>query len=199
MSRLAWLSLYLAAAFSFLIEGGWLVHSQAPELERLPTRLGALETVATLPVEPAVLGDQPPERHSYQVVRDPAGREGQLFIAYYRRAQRWSGRPHDVEKCYAAAGWQELEAHRLGGPNRPWSRLFERGDERLRVIHWLERPGCDSEVIDWSTLCSRFADGRGFRQDVASLYLEFPAEAVPEESLLEAAVEALSSALESLW
>lgn len=200
---LPWLALYLCAAFSFLVEGGFLGEPVAPDLARLPARLGPFELLEEFALEPGTLGEQPPERATFRRVRDAQGNEGRLFLAYYERAQRWSGRPHDVEKCFAALGWEEREAHRLDGASRLWSRLFVRTDgessEEIRVLHWLERPGSDRERFTWRELGARVASLRGFRPDVASIYLEFPAGAAPGEAECLAAVSALAEALEGLW
>lgn len=200
---LPWLALYVCAAFSCLVEGGCLGQPVAPDLARLPARLGPLELLEEIPLEPGALGEQPPERAAYRRVRDSRGHEGRLFLAYYERAQRWSGRPHDVEKCFAALGWEEREAERLDGAYRLWSRLFVRAEvertESIRVLHWLERPGPDRERFSWRELGARVVSLRGFRPDVASAYLEFPAGGAPDEAECVAAVRALSEALEGLW
>lgn len=197
--RSAWLALFVGAGFSFLVERGCLGAAVAPDLARLPARLGTLEVLEEIELEPGALGAQPPERHAFRRVRDAQGHEGRLFVAYYARAQRWSGRPHDVEKCYAALGWEEREARHLSEAHRPWSRLFERDGESIRVVHWLERPGADEDQLEWRQLGERLSSLRGFRPDVASVYLEFPADAAPGDAEAEGAVAALSSALESLW
>ncbi len=203
LRALPWLALYLCAAFSCLVEGGFLGRAVAPDLARLPAQLGPLELLDEIALEPGALGEQPPERATFRRVRDAHGHEGRLFLAYYERAQRWSGRPHDVEKCFAALGWQEREAHRLAGAHRPWSRLFARADgeqsESIRVLHWLEHPGPDRERGTWRELGMRLLSLRGFRPDVASIYLEFPADAAPDEGQCVEAVGALSEALEGLW
>ena len=203
LRTLPWMALYVCAAFSCLVEGGHLGRPVAPDLARLPARLGPLEVLEAFDLDRSTLGEQPPERATFRRVRDEHGHEGKLFVAYYERAQRWSGRPHDLEKCFAAGGWQEREARRLGGAHRLWSRLFAReraGEpEAIRVVHWLERPGPDQDRFDPRELVSRVASGRGFRPDVASVYLEFPADAAPDEGDFLAAVSALSGALEDLW
>ncbi len=199
LSVLPWLALYLCAAFSFSIERGLLGAAHAPELGDLPTRLGTLTLGPELELEPGALGNQPPERYAFRLVEDELGNQGRLFVAYYQRAQRWSGRPHDVEKCYAALGWKEREAHRLEEAHRPWSRRFERDGRMIRVVHWLERPGPDEDRLDLRQLCARLASGRGFRPDVASIYLEFEDDFAPGDAEAAAAVAALSRALEELW
>lgn len=196
---LSWCLLFASAAFSLLIESGLLVRPVPPDLERLPARLGSLAVLETVPVEPAALGEQPPERHAFRRVLDADGHEGRLFVAYYRRAQRWSGRPHDVDRCFAALGWEEREARQLEGEHRPWSRLFEREGERIRVVHWLERPGRDSRELGPGSLLARLADGTGFRPDVCSVYLQFDEGAAPDEAELAEAVETLSAAIDGLW
>lgn len=199
LRTLPWLALYLCAAFSLLVERGLFGTARAPDLARLSARLGALELLEALPVEADALGEQPPERHAFHRVRDARGNEGRLFIAYYARAQRWSGRPHDVEKCFEALGWQERDARRLAEAHRPWSRLFEREGRTIRVVHWLERPGPDADRLDGRELLARLASGRGFRPDVASIYFEFEAGAGPDDAECAASVAALSRELEALW
>jgi hypothetical protein len=199
LSGVAWLALFTSAGFTFLVERGYLGRAVAPDLTRLPAQIGTLEVLEEIPLEPGALGSEPPERYAFRRVRDARGEEGRLFVAYYARAQRWSGRPHDVEKCYAALGWQEREARHLSEAHRPWSRLFEREGETIRVVHWLEHPGPDEDQLDWRQLGSRLSSARGFRPDVASVYLEFPAEAAPSDAEAERAVGELSLALESLW
>ena len=199
LGSLAWLALYLCAGLSFLIERGLFGAAHAPDLARLPARLGPFELGDELAIEPGALGSQPPERYLYREVHDAEGHAGRLFVSYYARAQRWSGRPHDVDKCYAALGWQEREARHLDEAHRPWTRLFERDGRRLRVVHWLERPGPDDDRLDARELGARLASGRGFRPDVASIYFEFEADAAPCDEESAAAVAALSRALEELW
>ncbi len=203
LCALPWLALYLCAGFACLLEGGFLARAVAPDLTRLPARLGPLELLEELPLEPGALGEQPPERATFRRVRDADGHDGRLFVAYYARAQRWSGRPHDIEKCFAAQGWQEREAERLDHARRLWSRRFERpsgeASESIRVIHWIERPGPDRDRLAAGELLSRLTSLRGFRPDVASIYLEFPAGAAPDEEACLTAASALSKAIESLW
>ncbi|NOT30702.1 MAG: exosortase-associated EpsI family protein, partial [Planctomycetes bacterium] len=181
LRALPWLVLYLCAGFSLLVERGLFGSPVAPDLARLPAQLGPLQRLELLPFEAAALGQDPPERYAFHRVRDAHGNEGRLFLAYYERAQRWSGRPHDVEKCYTALGWQQREAHRLTEAHRPWSRLFEREGRALRVVHWLERPGSDEDRLDPREFGARLVSGRGFRPDVVSIYLEFEAELAPSD------------------
>ncbi len=199
LSTLPWLALYLCAAFSLAIERGLLGAPRAPDLAALPARLGAFALGPEIELEPGALGKQPPERHAFRLVTDARGNEGRLFVAYYERAQRWSGRPHDVEKCFAALGWQEREVHRLEEAHRPWSRRFERDGRTIRVVHWLERPGPDEDRLELRQLGARLASGRGFRPDVASIYFEFEEGFAPDDAEAAAAVAALSRALEELW
>ena len=109
---LGWLTLFGAAAFSALVESGALGRARAPEFARLQTNLGVLKLGPELDFDVEALGSTPPERFAFFPL-EVEGHTGRLFLAYYERAQRWSGRPHDLEKCYAALGWQEREAHQL--------------------------------------------------------------------------------------
>jgi len=196
---LSWILLFVAGAFSLLIESGLLIQPVPPDLSRLPERLATIELLEDLPVDPQALGEQPPERYAYRRVRDIHGHEGKLFVAYYLRAQRWSGRPHAVDRCFVSQGWEELEARRLDESHDPWSRRFAREGESIRVVHWLERAGADGDELDWRTLAARLGSSRGFRPDVASIYLEFPEGRAPDDAQCAAFVGALSVALEELW
>jgi hypothetical protein len=201
---LAWSLLYVGATFSCALESGRLAAPIVPGLAELPAQAGPLALLDEIAFDVSALGSVPPEAHSYRRVRAAAGREGRLFLAYYERAQRWSGRPHDLEACYAAAGWTERESHRLDEAHRPWSRLFERmsstgESESVRVVHWLERPGPDEDRLAPAELVRRLAAGGGFRPDVVSVYFEFPAEDELDDDEAGAAAAALSTAIESVW
>lgn len=201
---LAWALLYGGAAFSLALETGRVALPAAPRFEQLPATLGPLTLLEELAFDPAALGTLPPERHAFRRVRDERGREGRLFLAYYERAQRWSGRPHDLEACYAAAGWTEEESHRLAEAHRPWSRGFSRAttegeSEGVRVVHWIERPGPDADRLAPAEFLRRLASGTGFRPDVVSVYFEFPADAAPDDATASTAAAALSAALEAVW
>ena len=195
----AWSLLFLSGVFSLLVEGGFLIRPVAPDLARLPARIASLELLEEMPVESADLGDLPPERFLFRRVRDPAGHEGKLYIAYYRRAQRWSGRPHDVNVCYESLGWQERSARRSRSAPFPWTRVFERDGTALRVLHWTEHPGPESDPIAPATIASRLASPRGFRPDVASIYLEFAEAQALSADELQLAAQALSDGIERLW
>lgn len=199
LATLPFLALYLCAALSFALERGAFGAARAPDLAALPARVAAFELGPEIELAADALGTQPPERYAYREVRDAAGNLGRLFVAYYARAQRWSGRPHDVEKCYAALGWQELAAHRLDEAHRPWSRLFAKDERTIRVVHWLERPGPDQDRVAAGELATRLLSGNGLRPDVASIYFEFEADAAPDDAASAEAVAALSAALEALW
>ena len=201
---LGWALLYAGALFTLALETGRFAAARAPDLTCLPEQLGPFTLLGELAFDPAALGAEPPEGFAYRSLRDAHGREGRLFLAYYERAQRWSGRPHDLEKCYAAAGWRETESRRLAAAHRPWSRVFERERadgprEAVRVVHWLERPGPDEDRLAPAELLGRILSGNGFRPDVLSVYFEFPAEDAPDDATAAAAVAALSAALEPLW
>jgi hypothetical protein len=190
--------LLLGAAFSFVVESGWLIQPVTPRLQAIDQRLGDLEVLEAIPFDLEALGEQPPEGHAYLAVRAAQGREGRLFLAYYEHAKRWSGRPHDLEGCYAAAGWRELEAERLDEHPFPWVRTFEREGDRVRVVHWIDHPGPEPRP-GVAGLVARLTDTRGLRRDVVAVYLEFPLEDAPDDSALSASAAAVSTALERLW
>ena len=54
-------------------------------------------------------------------------------------------------------------------------------------MHWIERPGPDQDRLAPRELLARLGSARGFRPDVASLYLEFPAGAEPDDAECAAA------------
>lgn len=199
LSTLSVSALLLSAGFAGAVEAGLLARAACPDLATLPTTLGPLTLGPEIPFDPAALGETPPEAFTFRAVRDADGREGQLFIAYYARAQRWSGRPHDVDRCFTALGYVEREVHALDEAHRPWSRRFEQDGQAIRVVHWLERPGADANSLGPAALVARLVDGSGFRPDVCSVYFEFPAEAAPDDAAAAAAVTALSQALDARW
>jgi len=199
LNSLSSAAMLLAAAFAGAVESGLFARARGPDFASLPSQLGALTLGTEIPFDLSALGETPPEAFTFRAVTDEAGRAGQLFIAYYARAQRWSGRPHDVDRCFTAAGYQEREVHTLEEAHRPWSRLFEKDGQSIRVVHWLERPGDDANALGLGPLVARLADGSGFRPDVCSVYFEFPAESAPDDDAAAAAVAALSRALDARW
>lgn len=195
----AFAALFASAALAGAVELGVFAHARCPDLASLPAELGPLTLGPEIPFDPAALGQTPPEAFTFRAVSDAEGRTGQLFIAYYARAQRWSGRPHDVDRCFTALGYAEREVHALDEAHRPWSRRFEKDGQAIRVVHWLERPGDDANALGLAPLVARLVDGSGFRPDVCSVYFEFPAEAAPDDDAAAAAVAALSRALDARW
>lgn len=199
LSALSGTAMLVSAAFAGAVELGWLARARCPDLGTLPATLGPLSLGPEIPFDPAALGETPPEAFTFRAVTDAEGRAGQLFIAYYARAQRWSGRPHDVDRCFTALGYEEREVHALDEAHRPWSRRFEKDGQSIRVVHWLERPGDDANALGLAPLVARLVDGSGFRPDVCSVYFEFPAEAAPDDAAAAAAVAALSRELDARW
>jgi len=199
LNALSFTSLFLAAAFAGAVECGLFARARQPDLATLPATLGGFTLGPEIEFDAAALGQSAPDAFTFRAVRDAEGHEGRLFIAYYVRAQRWSGRPHDVDKCFTAMGYAEREVHALDEAHRPWSRRFEKDGAAIRVVHWLERPGDDSNELAPAALVARLADGSGFRPDVCSVYFEFAAEEAPDDDASAAAVTALSRALDERW
>ena len=199
LTALSFTSLYLAAAFAGAVELGLLARARQPDLTTLPATLGPFTLGPEIAFDAAALGASAPEAFTFRAVHDADGNEGRLFLAYYARAQRWSGRPHDVDKCFTALGYRESEVHALAEAHRPWSRRFEKDGESIRVVHWLERPGDDRNELDPAALLARLADGSGFRPDVCSIYFEFGAESAPDDGASAAAVSALSRVIDERW
>ncbi len=194
-----WFLLIAAGMLSFAVEMGAWIRPVPPDLARLGGTIGGLELGPEIALEPSALGDRPPERFLYRSARLADGSEGRLFVAWYRRAQRWSGRPHDVDRCYRSLGWEQRCAARSRVTPYPWTRLFAREDESLRVVHWLEHPGEEADPIAPAVWWSRLRSPRGLRPDVVSVTLELPASATTPAHEIEAAARALSDEIEWLW
>lgn len=201
MRVLAWTALLAAGLLAFLVERGLVGRVTAPDLDAVPARLGPLASLGDIAFPAEVLGEVPPDRSLFRRLRDAAGHEGVGFVAWYARSQRWSGRPHPVEVCYAADGWRTLEAHVATTPAgaRVGSRRLVRGERTIRVVHWIQTPGqlpTDSFLRD---ALGRLRHGGGLRQDVASAYFEFEDGAAPPEPELLEAADALIASIETLW
>ncbi len=196
-STVAWLLFALAALASWLVDGGFLVRAVPPDLGRLPARIGPLALGEALPVEPGALGDLAPERWAYRRAEDAQGNPGVLYVAYYARSRRWSGRPHDVDACYRSLGWRQREARELA-PGL-WARRFEQDGAAIQVVHWLEHPGAEARGLDLGALGKRLLAPRGLRPDAASIYLELDAGHAVTDAGFVAAARELSAALEELW
>jgi hypothetical protein len=104
-----------------------------------------------------------------------------------------------VDRCFASLGWEERSAQRLADEHEPWSRCFARGEESIRVVHWLEHPGEDAAGLSWSAVARRLVSGRGLRPDVVSVYFEFDAGAGPSEAESLEAVRTLAAEIDRLW
>ncbi|MHC4823528.1 MAG: exosortase-associated EpsI family protein [Planctomycetota bacterium] len=201
LPAIAWLALVAGGALSLLCNSGWVNPSQVPELHDIHAEMGPLKANYTIDVDPGILGDLPPEAFLFQSLAGPDGQEGRLYIAYYTRGRRWSGRPHDVDVCYRSMGYQELSAHQIETPSGSilWSRVFERGDETKRVVHWLQKPGRAPGPESVWDLLWLLGSPSGLRQDIASIYLEFDLETAPSETDLADAAQALIEEVETLW
>lgn len=198
---LALSALGLGGAISWGSSTGLLNPGAEPQLDQLPKQFGALEHVITYEVDSGLLGDLPPDRFTFQDLKDEQGNIGKLYVAYYRRGRRWSGRPHELTICYRAMGY-----HMLGGVERPladgsrvrWTTFTKEGKE-IQVVHWLQRPGLQPGHDSAGDYLGRMTSLDGLRQDVASVYLEFPVEASPSDEVLLEAAQAVSDALAASW
>lgn len=203
MRTLAWTALLLAGLLSILVDRGILGRPIAPDLERLPDEFALLHLVEEIPVAPAALGEYPPERFHFGRYADDAGRAGLLYLAWYQRGRRWSGRPHATEICFRADGWREFEARRVVRSDGQvlWSRGFEREGERIRVVHWLERPGRGRGGSLASRIANRVLPHRegALRQDMAAIYWQFDEAMRPDDEELVAASAAVSRSLRARW
>lgn len=194
-------ALLLGGVISWGSSTGLLNPGAEPDLEALPVQFGPLHRTTIYQVDSGLLGDLPPDRFTFQEIEDEEGHSGKLYIAYYHRGRRWSGRPHELTICYRAIGYDYL-----GGTTREladgsivrWSTFTRKGEE-IVVVHWLQRPGLQPGHESASDYLGRMTTLDGLRQDVASVYLEFPAAAAPPEAALLDAAEAVSHSLAQVW
>ena len=200
LPTLAWSSLALGAVLSYLCNTG-MVPSVAPDLDAMAPTMGPIERNYEIEFPIAALGDLPPERFTFQSIAGPDGQEGRLFLSYYERSRRWSGRPHDLDVCYRSMGYAELETEIWKTPSGAtlWARVFENQQRKVRVVHWLQTPGTPPGPVSLLDKLSRITDSQGLRQDIASIYLEFDLETAPDKAALIAASEAVIDDLEILW
>lgn len=201
LPKVAWTSLILGGLTSILTDTGWLNTPISPDFSQLQEQLGPLNRKFEIEVDPAVLGDCPPERFSFQSVIGPDSQDGVLYIAYYQRGRRWSGRPHDVNVCYRSMGYKETDARLIQTVEgaQLWSRVFENDSRKVRVVHWLQRPGVVPGDESALTSLKMLFSPQGVRQDIASAYFEFDLDGAPTEAQLAAGAQALIEQLEILW
>jgi len=115
-----------------------------------------------------------------------------MYFTWYQRGRRWSGRPHDVEICYRALGWEDRAPPiDLKSPGKVQAQVweFEREGEHLTVTAWQQRPGSSLGSVPFQ---------QTFRQDIFAGYFEFPREGAPSRSELETAAQAAVKEVESL-
>jgi len=199
--RFAWLVLALAGTATWGVSTGWLNPIQPPDLSQLPAELGGFRILETYSVDSGLLGDLPPDRFRFSRIEDDVGRSGQLYVAYFERGRRWSGRPHDLATCYRAGGWE-------AGPDRVMStdsgasltvQDFRMEERQIRVFHWIQQPGLEPGELSPAAMVQRMFGPFSLRQDMASIYLEFPLEHSPSDLEAVRAAQALMDGLAQLW
>lgn len=198
---LAWGLLLFGGGVSLFCNSGLLNPSILPDLALLDQELGPFTRDFEIEVDPELLGDLPPETFTFQNIVGPDGQFGRMYIAYYSRGRRWSGRPHDLQVCYRAMGYAELEVESLPTDSGAelWSRVFQREGQTVKVIHWLQKPGRAPKEESFSDHLGRLFTKNGLRQDVASIYFEFDlADAPSDAAYLDASVELIAQ-VEKLW
>jgi len=198
---LAWGLLLLGGGVSLFCNSGLLNPSVIPDLNLLEPQLGLFARDFEIEVDPELLGDLPPETFTFQNILGPDGQYGRMYIAYYSRGRRWSGRPHDLQVCYRAMGYTESDVNTLTTKSGAvlWSRVFQRENQTVKVIHWLQKPGrLPKEEGAWDHL-QRVFQKNGLRQDVASIYFEFDLADAPSDEAFAGAAEELMGQVESLW
>ena len=201
LPALAWGILLLGGGISLFCNSGLLNPSVTPNLAQLQEQIGPFARDFEIEVDPELLGDLPPETFTFQNILGPDGQYGRMYIAYYSRGRRWSGRPHALEVCYRAMGYTELDVQTLSTPSgaRLWSRIFERESQTVKVIHWLQKPGRLPKEESFSHHLGRIFTKNGLRQDVASIYFEFDLADAPSDEAFLAASEELIAQVEGLW
>jgi hypothetical protein len=198
----AWIALALAGLLANGVALGWFARPVPPDLERLAGRsFGELTALEPIPLAPEGLGEVPPERSLFHAYRGPGGAEGVMFAAYYLEDRRWSGRPHPVEVCFAADGWTPGARRVLRAPSgaRYHSSELERSGRRIRLVHWIQRPGALPGEGFWEGVRGRLRGAGSLRRDVLSVYWEFELAEAPADAVLVGACEALREAVEALW
>lgn len=197
----AWAALLSAGSVTHLIHNGTINPAVEPVLEQLPDQFGALQRGTRYEVDPLALGSLPPDLFLFEQLIAPSGAAGNFYLAYFKRGKRWSGYPHHVDVCFRAIGWEDLQARRLQTASGGWIRIheFERQGEQVKVAHWQQRPSLTPGEEGPSALVGRLGGPDGLRQDVASIYFEFPLGNAPSDADLVLAAEALMSSLEEAW
>jgi hypothetical protein len=201
LPKIAWLSLIAGGLLSLVTDTGLLNPAVTPDLTQLHAQMGDFERNFEIEVDPIVLGDLPPERYTFQSIAGPDNQEGRLYIAYYTRGRRWSGRPHDVDVCFRSLGFQELETSTLTTSSGAvlWSRIFANEEDTVRVVHWQQRPGVLPGPQGPFHMISRLFAAQGLRQDIASIYMEFSVDDAPAEADYAAAAQVVIDQIEELW
>lgn len=199
--RVAWLLLALGGVMSWGLAMGWLNPIHPPDLEALPLEFGGLRTLEIYPVDSSLLGDLPPDRYTFRRIGVEEEDQGELYVAYFERGRRWSGRPHDLEVCYRAAGWELLQSRVLWTSSGAMIQAqdFRKETATIRVFHWIQQPGLMPGKMGMGAQLQRMRGPAILRQDVASNYLQFPIEDAPPDERAVVAAEALIQGLEALW
>lgn len=197
----AWVLLLSAGALAHLVSLGTVNPSVEPDLTKVQGSLGPIELGEVYQVDPLDLGALPPTTLLFQQLKTAQGSEGRMYVAYFERGLRWSGYPHAVDVCFRSLGWEDLASRKLETSSGARLSLhdFDREGEQVRLLHWQQRPSLVPGTEDAAALLGRLRTVDGLRQDVASIYFEFPlAEAPSDEELIEAA-ENLIQHLDALW
>jgi hypothetical protein len=201
IQRFAWTVLALGGAATWGVAIGWLNPVHPPDLDALPSQLGSLRTLEVYPVDSGLLGDLPPDRYTFRRVGDESGRAGEFYVAYFERGRRWSGRPHDVDVCYRAGGW-EAEAPRTlttASGARLQAQDFHKDEAKIRVFYWIQQPGFLPGEAGITAHLRRMLGPAILRQDVASIYFQFPSDQAPADAEVVAAADVLMRSLDALW
>ena len=197
----AWALLLSAGALAHLVSLGTVNPSVEPDLGQVQEAIGPIQLGEIYEVDPLDLGALPPTTLLFQQLRTSTGGEGRMYIAYFERGLRWSGYPHAVDVCFRSLGWEDLAARTLQTSSGARLSLhdFDREGEQVRVLHWQQRPSLVPGSENASALLGRLRTVDGLRQDVASIYFEFPLADAPSDAELIEAAESLIQTLDTLW
>jgi hypothetical protein len=106
-----------------------------------------------------------------------------------------------VDVCFRALGWNELDSRPIETPSGAKLQLtdFQREEEQIRVVYWQQRPSLQPGSQSASQHLARLGTVDALRQDIASVYFEFPVTSAPTDHEFSLAADALILSLESLW
>ena len=106
-----------------------------------------------------------------------------------------------MDVCYRASGWEAEEASTLqtSAGARLLAQNFRKEDAAIRVFYWIQQPGFLPGEAGITAHLRRMLGPAILRQDVASVYFQFPLDGAPSDAEAVAAAAALMDGLDALW